>query len=150
MASQSVAALAVAAAELGGPLIRTAASVIGSRGGESVIVATTGWGYTVTVMAQGLPLGFTVRPRGLLRKHLAVEGAPVELVRRVVDGHHLARLTALAPALVELGPTALRLEHRHGAAEELVEAIHLAVSLVRRARSVLDDSVDDDLARTGS
>lgn len=149
MVPHAFAALAVAGAELGGPIIRTAASVIGTRGGESVIVATSSWGYTVTVMAQALPLVFTVRPRGLLRRAIAVEGAPIALVHRVVDAHHLSRITALAPSLVELGPTALRLEHKHGPAEELVESLHLAVSLVRRARAMLDDSLDDNLARTG-
>jgi hypothetical protein len=149
MVPRAFAALAVAGAELGGPVIRTAASVIGTRGGESVIVATTSWSYSVTVMAQGMPLAFTIRPRGLLRRALAVSGAPHDLVSRVVDPQHLARIQALAPSLVELGPTALRLEHKHGPAEELVEAIQVAVSLVRRARGILDDSLDAPLAHTG-
>jgi|SoiMethySBSTD1v2_1073268.scaffolds.fasta_scaffold232125_3 hypothetical protein len=145
--------LSAAAAELGlgGPVIRTNASVIGQRGAESVIVATAGWGYTVTVVLHGMRIAFTVAPRGFLRKHLVVEGTPAEQVERTVDAFHLERLRALAPLLVELSANGLRLEHRYGAPGDVVEAIQIACSLARRARHVeeQDDDTDVELAPTG-
>src|SRR6266567_9545618 len=103
MGAQANEALATAAAELGGVLVRTSTSVIGKRGSESIIVATAGWGYTVTVVVSGLRVAFTLRPRGWLRRSLAFEGSPIELAREIVDAAHLERVAALAPILVELG-----------------------------------------------
>ena len=155
MVSQASAlVLSAAAAELSvdGPVIRTSASVIGHRGAESVIVATASWGYTVTVVLHDMRMAFTIAPRGWLRKHLVVEGTPAAQVERAVDAFHLDRLRALAPLLVELSPNGLRLEHRYGAPGDVVDAIHLACSLARRARHVEeqdDDDTDVELARTG-
>ncbi len=136
MGAQANEALATAAAELGGVLVRTSTSVIGKRGSESIIVATAGWGYTVTVVVSGLRVAFTLRPRGWLRRSLAFEGSPIELAREIVDAAHLERVAALAPILVELGPTALRLEHKYGAPADVAAAIDLAASLAQRARRV--------------
>jgi hypothetical protein len=148
----SATVLEAAAAELGGAAIRTSTSVIGQSGGESVIVATAAWGYTVTVVLQGMRMAFTVRPRGWLRKHLAVEGTPDAQVARAVDAFHLDRLRALSPLLVELTGNGLRIEQRHGPAAPVAAAIHLACSLARRARHVEEreaDGTDGALARTG-
>jgi hypothetical protein len=147
----SATVLEAAAAELGGA-IRTTASVIGQSGGETVIVATCAWGFTVTVVLHGMRMAFTVRPRGWLRKHLAVEGTPAAQVASAVDAFHLGRLRALSPLLVELTANGLRIEQRHGPPEQVAAAIHLACSLARRARHVEEreaDGTDAGLARTG-
>jgi hypothetical protein len=127
--------LDAAAPELHGPVIRTAASVIGTRGGESLIVATTAFGYTVTSLLS-VHVHFFIEPRGWLRKTLAVVGSPRELVRRVLDRDVLARLEALAPARVELGAMSLRLEQRFGAIANVASAIDLVATLATRARLV--------------
>jgi hypothetical protein len=134
MGAQAIETLEAAAARLAGPVIRTSASVIGKCGGESVIVATTGWGYIVTVLYGSAHVAFTVRERGWLKKSLALEGQPMALAREVVDAGLLERLAALAPLHVELGPTAIRLEHRYGPAPAVVAAIDLVVELAKRAR----------------
>ena len=126
--------LDAAAAELTGQLMRTNASVIGHNGGESLVVAETGWGYTVTAMLQRMRIAFTVEPRGWLRRSLRIEGTPIELVHRVVDGFHQERILQLAPLGLELGPASLRVEYKYGT--DITAAIHLAVSLARRARHV--------------
>ncbi len=147
--SSAASTLAAAAAELGGAVIRTPASVIGQHAGESVIVATAGWGYTVTAVLQGMRMAFTVRPRGFLRRCLKVEGRPVELVSAAVDAEHLDRLAPLAPLLVELNRNGLRLEHRYGAAGAVVDAIHVVCSLARRARSIEDRFAGLELSPAG-
>src|SRR5262245_66222860 len=86
MGAQSHEALEAATAALDGPVIRTSASVIGKRGGESIIVATTGGGYTVTVLLSSPRLVFTVRARGWLMKSLALEGEHSELAGAVLAG----------------------------------------------------------------
>ncbi len=138
----------MAAAELVGQLIRTTASVIGHRGSDSVIFATTGWGYTVTVMMKNMRIGFTARPRGWLRKSLAIEGTPIELVAHVLDEAHQAQLLALQPLSVELGPSALRIEQKYGDPADIAATIHLAESLARRAREVEATADDQHFART--
>jgi hypothetical protein len=140
------AVLAAAAADLGGTQVRTSASVIGHRGSESVIVATASWGYTVTVMLSHMRIALTIRPKGWLKKCLAVEGAPPELAREVADPPHLDRLKALSPLLVELTPMALRVEMRYGAADEVTAAIDVATSLARRARQVEETAGDRPFA----
>jgi hypothetical protein len=141
-------ALDAAAAELQGQLIRTTASVIGHRGPDSVIVATTAWGYTVTVMLSHMRIAFTVQPRGWLRKTLQVRGMPIELVDQVLDPEHQQRLIALQPLGVELAPAALRVEQRYGTAAEVAETIALAVSLARRARALDERAGDEPFLRT--
>ena len=134
MGAEGHKALETAAAVLDGPVVRTSASVIGKRGGESVIVATTSWGFVVTVLLPSPRVAFTVEQRGWLRKTLAVEGEPTELVRELLDAEHLERLAALAPTLVELGLTALRLERKYGAAEDVTAAVVWVVSVAQRVR----------------
>jgi hypothetical protein len=146
MRPQAPAVLAQAAAELGGTLVRTSASVIGRRGSESIIIATASWGYTVSVMLSHMRIGLSIRPRGWLRKGLAVEGWPAALAREVVDGEPLERLKVLSPLLVELTPTALRLELRYGRIEDVTTAIRLAAELARRAREVEAVAGDEPFA----
>ncbi len=136
--------LSAAAAELQGPIIRTSASVIGQRDGESIIFATTGWGYTVTVMMHAVRIGFEVRPRGWLRKSLHIAGAPADLVAEILDPDHHLRLLALHPMLVELTPTGLRLEHKYGT--DVTAAIHLAASIARRSREVQEKAAEHRFA----
>jgi hypothetical protein len=143
MRTQAAHVLAQAAAELGGTLVRTSASVIGRRGAESFIVATASWGYTVTVMLAHMRIGLTIRPRGWLRKGLVVEGTPAALVREIADEHHLERLRLLSPLLVELTPMALRIEMRYGAIEEVSTAIQTAASLARRAVHIEETAGDE-------
>lgn len=146
MRPQAAAVLTQAAAELGGTLVRTSASVIGRRTGESIIVATASWGYTITVMLSHMRILMTIRPRGWLRKCLAVEGSPPELAREIADEPHLTKLRALSPLLVELTPMALRVEMRYGAPTEVAEVISTAVSLARRARQVEEQAGDEPFA----
>jgi len=138
--------LAAAAGELHGPLIRTSASVIGQRAGESIIFATTSWGFMVTVMLRGMALALALRPRGWLRKTLHFQVAPPHLGDELVDPHHRERLLALEPLHVELGPTSLRFELRYGA--NVTEALSLAVSLAQHARAVQERAQLDPVAVT--
>jgi hypothetical protein len=135
MTSQATLVLDAAAAELAGPLVRTSASVIGIRAGESVIVATTSWGYTVTVLLKSMRILMSVRPRGWLRRCLAVEGAPLDLVNRIVEPFR-DRLRAARPLLVELTPMALRFEQKYGPPPAVAAAIDLASGLARRALEI--------------
>jgi hypothetical protein len=130
---ESTQVLDAATPELAGPIVRTTASVIGKRRGESVIVATTDFGYTVTALVS-VSIAFAVRPRGWLKKTLAVAGAPAELVRQILDGDTLARLAALEPVAVELGAHSLRLERRYGDVGDVATAIELVATLATRVR----------------
>src|SRR5215813_7988406 len=103
------AVLDAATSVMSGSVTRTAASVIGKRGGETLIVATTRFSYTITIMLS-VPVSFTVRPRGWLKRGLAVTGAPSEKVEQILDGPELARLTTLSPIRFELGTNSLQLE----------------------------------------
>lgn len=141
-------ALDAAAAQLSGQLLRTSASVIGHRGGESIIFAITGWGYTVTVMMKGMRIGFVARQRGLLRKTLHVEGHPIDLVNEILDEAHRKQLVDLQALVVEMGPAALRIEHRYGNPAEIATVIDVAVSLARRARAVEQSADAERFART--
>lgn len=134
MGAQAHEALTVAAAQLAGTVVRTSASVIGRRGNDSVIVATTSWGYTVTALVTGLRTIFHVRPRGWLRRSYAVEGIPAELVAQIIDPAQIERIAALAPLSIELGTTALRLEQKYGDAAAMEMAIDLVATLVSRTR----------------
>jgi hypothetical protein len=127
--------LDAAAPELAGPIVRTSASVIGKRFGESLIVATTAFGYTVTALLT-VRIAFFVRPRGWLKKTLAIAGAPPELVQQILDGDALARLAALEPLGAELGSHSLRLEQRYGQIGDVATAIALVATLAARARVV--------------
>ncbi len=135
MGNEATSVLDTAAPELAGPIVRTSASVIGKRGGESLIVATTCFGYTVSALLS-VRIAFAVRPRGWLRKTLAVAGAPLELVREILDVDALARLAALEPVRAELGGTSLRLEQRYGLLGDVATAIDLVATLAARARAV--------------
>lgn len=135
MGPEARSVLDAAGPELSGPVVRTAASVIGQRAGESLIVATTAFGYTVTSLVS-VQIHFYVEPRGWLRKSLAVAGTPLELVRRILDGDALARLAALSPISAELGAMSLRLEQRFGAIADVANAIDLVATLAARARLV--------------
>jgi hypothetical protein len=132
---EATSVLDAAAPELKGPVIRTAASVIGKRAGESLIVATTAFGYTVTSLIT-VQVHFFIEPRGWLKKTLAVVGTPLDLVRRILDGDVLARLEALSPSHVELGAMSLRLEQRFGAIANVATAIDLVATMAARARLV--------------
>jgi hypothetical protein len=138
MGAQTTEALELAGSVLDGPITRTSASVIGKRGNESVIVATTARSCTISILVASAHVGLTVRPRGWLKRSLELDGAPIELAREIVDAAGFARLAALAPLLLELGPKALRLELRHGS--DLVAAIDLMVALAQRVRRVADEA----------
>jgi hypothetical protein len=133
MDAQAVAVLDAAAGALTGSVTRTAASVIGKRAGEDLIVATTRFSYTVTALLSA-SLSFLVRPRGWLRKTLEVAGTPPELVDQVLDAPELARLAELSPLRLELGQNSLQLELRYGATCPLAKAIERVIAIAQRAR----------------
>jgi len=132
MGAQATDALELAAAALDGPVVRTSASVIGKRGTESVIVATSARSVTISILVGSGHVALTVRERGWLKRSLALEGSPIELAREIVDGVWFDRVAALAPTLLELGPNALRLELRYGS--DLAAAIDVMVGLAARVR----------------
>ena len=126
--------LSAAALELQGPLIRTSLSVIGQRDGERTICAATSRGFTISVMMMAVPLAFAARLRGWRQKEVEIAGSPAELAHEVVDEAHAARIVALAPLLIELNPTGLRVEQRFGG--DVGATLCLAVSLALRSRTV--------------
>ena len=133
--SQVLETLSAAACELQGPLIRTSLSVIGQRDGERTICAATSRGFTVSVMLMQLPLAFAARLRGWRHKELEIAGSPTELAHEVIDEAHAARIVLLAPLLIELNPTGLRVEQRFGG--DVGATLCLAVSLALRSRAVV-------------
>ena len=135
MDARHAAVLDAAMLAFGGSVVRTAASVIGRREGQELIVATTRFGYSVSALVS-VRIAFVVRPRGLLRKTLAVDGSPRPLVDEILDGDAMARLAALAPLHVELGPNRLVFELRYGVLADVVMTVDLVTALAKRARLV--------------
>src|SRR5262249_13954251 len=134
MDAQAAAVLDAAAGALSGSVTRTAASVIGRRAGENLIIATTRFSYTVTALLSSC-LSFTVRPRGWIRKTLAVARSPPERVAQVLDAAELARLAALSPLRFDLWANSLQLELRYGTGCPLAAAIDCVVSIAQRAKA---------------
>jgi hypothetical protein len=128
-------ALDVATRELYGTISRTNSSVIGRRGNETVIFATSTRIWTVTAMLSGIRIAFAIEARGLFRKTFHVEGSPMELVSEILDADHLRMLEELQPQAVRLMPNGLRLEQKIGVPDDHVgRAMDVVVSLAGRTR----------------
>jgi hypothetical protein len=135
VSSQTEHVLEVAVRQLSGTITRTTTSVIGRRGNETVIFATTQRGWMVTVMLQSMKIGFVASPRGLFRKSLVVEGTPSDLVNEILDEKSFAQLVAFQPLRVQLMSNGIRLEKKYGGPdEEIAAAMDLVALLAGRAR----------------
>jgi hypothetical protein len=127
--------LQVAMRQLTGTITRTTTSVIGRRGNETVIVATTQRGWMVTVLLQQMKIAFVATPKGLFRKSLVVEGTPSDLVSEILDEKHFGLVNDFAPMRVQLMSNGIRLEKKYGGPdEEIATAMDLVAALAGRAR----------------
>jgi hypothetical protein len=130
-------ALDVASGELHGTITRTSSSVIGRRGGETVIFAIANHHWSVTAMLTGIRIAFVLAPQGVFRKTLRVEGWPTNAVAEILDDEHLRKLEELSPLRVQLMPNGVRLEQKLGAPDDSIgRAMDVVVALAERTRAV--------------